>query len=50
ETQIFFTNMMAELVTIAGEYLLSYQIQAEFNAKAARLNLVENDLTVQTLN
>lgn len=30
ETQIFCTNLMAELVSIAGEYWLSDQIPAEF--------------------
>lgn len=33
ETQIFCTNLMAELVSIAGEYWLSDQIPAEFMAK-----------------
>ncbi len=47
ETQIFCTNLMAELVSIAGEYWLSDQIPAEFYGKAARLQLVENALTVQ---
>ena len=50
ETQIFCTNLMAELVSIAGEYWLSDQIPAEFYGKAARLQLVENALTVQPLN
>lgn len=50
ETQIFCTNLMAELVSIAGEYWLSDQIPAEFYGKAARLQLVENALTVQLLN
>ena len=50
ETQIFCTNLMAELVSIAGEYRLSDQIPAEFYGKAARLQLVENALTVQPLN
>ena len=50
ETQIFCTNLMAELVSIAGEYWLSDQIPAEFYGKAARLQLVENALPVHPLN
>ena len=46
----FCTNLMAELVSIAGEYWLSDQIQQNFYGKAARLQLVENALTVQPLN
>ncbi len=41
---------MAELVSIAGEYWLMIKSQQNFTAKAARLQLVENALTVQPLN
>lgn len=43
ETQIFCTNLMAELVSIAGEYWLSDQIrQILWQKSGARLQLVEN--------
>ena len=50
DTQIFCTHLTPELVSIAGEYWLSDQIPAEFHGKAARLQLVDNVLTVQPLN
>ena len=49
-SQIFCTNLAAELVSIAGEYWIMDQIPAEFFGKAARLSLAEGALTIQTLN
>lgn len=48
--QIFCTNLVAELVSIAGVYWLSEQFPAEFYGKATRLRLVDGALTVQPLN
>ena len=50
DSQIFCTNLAAELVSIAGEYWIMDQIPAEFFGKAARLCLKEGALTIQTLN
>ncbi len=50
DSQIFCTNLAAELVSIAGEYWMMDQIPAEFFGKAARLSLIEGALTIQTLN
>ncbi len=50
DAQIFCSNLAAELVSIAGVYWLSDQIPATFSGKAARLQLAENDLTIQPLN
>ena len=50
QAQIFCTHLAAELVSIAGEYWLSDQIPAEFYGKAARLNLENTALTIQSLN
>ncbi|WP_277977464.1 septum site-determining protein MinC [Pantoea endophytica] len=50
DSQIFCTNLAAELVSIAGEYWMIDQIPAEFFGKAARLSLIEGALTIQTLN
>ncbi|ORM57631.1 septum site-determining protein MinC [Pantoea rodasii] len=49
DSQIFCTNLAAELVSIAGEYWMMDQIPAEFFGKAARLCLKEGALTIQTL-
>ena len=49
DSQIFCTNLAAELVSIAGEYWIMDQIPAEFFGKAARLWLKEGALTIQTL-
>jgi septum site-determining protein MinC len=49
DSQIFCTNLAAELVSIAGEYWIMDQIPAEFFGKAARLCLKEGALTIQTL-
>lgn len=49
-SQIFCTNLAAELVSIAGEYWIMDQIPAEFFGKAARLSLEAGALTIQTLN
>ncbi|MFC7777180.1 septum site-determining protein MinC [Pantoea sp. GCM10028869] len=50
DSQIFCTNLAAELVSIAGEYWMIDQIPAEFFGKAARLSLIEGALSIQTLN
>ena len=50
DSQIFCTNLAAELVSIAGEYWIMDQIPTEFFGKAARLCLKEGALTIQTLN
>ncbi|WP_343552700.1 septum site-determining protein MinC [Pantoea sp.] len=50
DSQIFCTNLAAELVSIAGEYWMMDQIPAEFFGKAARLSLKEGELSIQTLN
>ena len=49
DSQIFCTNLAAELVSIAGEYWIMDQIPAEFFGKAARLCLKDGALTIQTL-
>jgi septum site-determining protein MinC len=49
DSQIFCTNLAAELVSIAGEYWMMDQIPAEFFGKAARLSLLEGALTIQSL-
>ncbi|WP_258576898.1 septum site-determining protein MinC [Candidatus Pantoea persica] len=49
-SQIFSTNLAAELVSIAGEYWIMDQIPTEFFGKAARLSLEDGTLTIQTLN
>ncbi|UVC27735.1 septum site-determining protein MinC [Pantoea sp. SOD02] len=50
DSQIFCTNLAAELVSIAGEYWMMDHIPAEFFGKAARLSLQDGALTIQTLN
>lgn len=50
DAQIFCTNLVAELVSIAGEYWLSDQIPADYYGKAARLSLASGALSVQPLN
>ncbi|QJT81204.1 septum site-determining protein MinC [Kosakonia sp. MUSA4] len=50
EAQIFCTHLTPELVSIAGEYWLSDKIPAEFYGKAARLQLINDALTIQPLN
>ncbi len=50
DAQIFCTNLVAELVSIAGEYWLSDQIPADYYGKAARLSLAGGALSVQPLN
>ena len=50
DSQIFCTNLAAELVSIAGEYWMMDHIPAEFFGKAARLSLNDGALTIQTLN
>ncbi|MDR3103661.1 MAG: septum site-determining protein MinC [Yokenella regensburgei] len=50
EAQIFCTSLAAELVSIAGVYWLSDKIPAEYYGKAARLQLADSALTVQSLN
>ncbi|APG18520.1 septum site-determining protein MinC [Kosakonia radicincitans DSM 16656] len=50
DAQIFCTHLTPELVSIAGEYWLSDKIPAEFYGKAARLQLINDALTIQPLN
>lgn len=50
EAQIFCTTIMAELVSVAGVYMLSEQIPVEVYGKAVRLRLQEGALSVQPLN
>ena len=49
ESQIFCTHLHAELISIAGQYWLSDQIPGEFAGKAAKLSLVNNELTINNL-
>ncbi len=48
-TQIFCTNLTAELVSIAGVYWLSEKIPADYFGKSARLRLSDADLSIQPL-
>ncbi|HGJ5875463.1 MAG TPA: septum site-determining protein MinC [Arsenophonus sp.] len=47
--QIYCTHLQAELVSIAGQFWLSEQIPADFIGKAARLCLVNNELTIDNI-
>ncbi|WP_063656276.1 septum site-determining protein MinC [Candidatus Arsenophonus triatominarum] len=49
DCQIYCTHLQAELVSIAGQFWLSEQIPADFIGKAARLCLVNNELTVNNI-
>ncbi|CDG21443.1 putative septum site-determining protein minC [Xenorhabdus poinarii G6] len=49
ESQIFCTHLNAELTSIAGQYWLSEKIPDHFVGKAAKLRLVNNELTIETL-
>ncbi|AOM39903.1 septum site-determining protein MinC [Xenorhabdus hominickii] len=49
ESQIFCTHLNAELTSIAGQYWLSEKIPESFVGKAAKLRLVNNELTIETL-
>ncbi|HCM61559.1 MAG TPA: septum site-determining protein MinC [Morganella sp. (in: Bacteria)] len=49
ECLIFCSHLHAELISIAGQYWLSDQIPAEFTGKAAKLSLVNNELTINNL-
>lgn len=49
-SQIFCTNLSAELVSIGGVYWIMDQIPNEFFGKASRLCLKDGELTIQTLN
>ncbi|PHM73389.1 septum site-determining protein MinC [Xenorhabdus kozodoii] len=49
ESQIFCTHLNAELTSIAGQYWLSEKIPDNFVGKAAKLRLVNNELTIETL-
>ncbi|MDC9620074.1 septum site-determining protein MinC [Xenorhabdus sp. XENO-7] len=49
ESQIFCTHLNAELFSIAGQYWLSENIPENFVGKAAKLRLVNNELTIETL-
>ena len=47
--QIFFTNLIAELISIAGEYWSMEEIPKEFFYKPARLTLENGILNIQSL-
>ncbi|CAM3351813.1 septum site-determining protein MinC [Xenorhabdus nematophila] len=49
ESQIFCTHLNAELTSIAGQYWLSEKVPENFVGKAAKLRLVNNELTIETL-
>lgn len=49
EAQIFCTAMMAELVSIAGEYKLSDQLPAELLGQAVGIRLTDGALTLKPL-
>ncbi|CDL81939.1 septum site-determining protein MinC [Xenorhabdus szentirmaii] len=49
ESQIFCTHLNAELASIAGQYWLSEKFPDDFVGKAAKLRLVNNELTIETL-
>ncbi len=49
ESQIFCTHLNAELTSIAGQYWLSEKIPEHFVGKAAKLRLVNSELTIETL-
>ncbi|MDX7990952.1 septum site-determining protein MinC [Xenorhabdus sp. Reich] len=49
ESQIFCTHLNAELTSIAGQYWLSEKVPEDFVGKAAKLRLVNNELTIETL-
>jgi septum site-determining protein MinC len=47
EARIFAAKLEAELVSIAGRYLVSESIAPEFNGQAAQIALVDDRLTIQ---
>ncbi|MDR0219420.1 MAG: septum site-determining protein MinC [Enterobacteriaceae bacterium] len=49
ESQIFCSHLNAELTSIAGQYWISEEIPENFVGKAAKLRLVNNELTIETL-
>lgn len=49
DCQIYCTHLNAELVSIAGKFWLSEQIPANFIGKAARLCLVNDELTIKNI-
>jgi len=49
EAHIFCTHLLAELVSIAGEYRLSEEIPADYYGKATRLSLAHGALFFQPL-
>ncbi|EYU17033.1 septum site-determining protein MinC [Photorhabdus aegyptia] len=46
---VFCTHLNAELVSIAGQYWLGDKIPTELAGKAAKLSLVNNELTIEPL-
>lgn len=50
QSQIFCTQLAAELVSIAGQYWLSERISTTFYEHSARLFLKDNVLTIESLN
>ncbi|MCC8373938.1 MULTISPECIES: septum site-determining protein MinC [Photorhabdus] len=49
ECLVFCTHLNAELVSIAGQYWLGDKIPTELAGKAAKLSLVNNELTIEPL-
>ncbi|NHB91066.1 septum site-determining protein MinC [Photorhabdus cinerea] len=49
ECLVFCTHLNAELVSIAGQYWLGDKIPTELAGKAAKLSLINNELTIEPL-
>ncbi|WP_350304025.1 septum site-determining protein MinC [Photorhabdus viridis] len=49
ECLVFCTHLNAELISIAGQYWLGDKIPTELAGKAAKLSLVNNELTIEPL-
>ncbi|TDB54582.1 septum site-determining protein MinC [Photorhabdus khanii] len=49
ECLVFCTHLNAELISIAGQYWLGDKIPTELAGKAAKLSLINNELTIEPL-
>nr|BET44716.1 MAG: septum site-determining protein MinC [Candidatus Aschnera chinzeii] len=49
DSQIYCTNLQAELISIAGRFWLNEQIPSNFIGKGARLYLVHNKMTIDNI-
>jgi septum site-determining protein MinC len=49
ETRIFCQSLEAELISIAGRYLISEQINSADHGKAAQIHLMEDRLVIEHL-